>query len=159
MGLRILRQKKVILLGDCKGGVKKNAIKGGVSVCLRLSTFARVCLRLLAFSPLRLLAFLPLRLSAFARVCSHLLTPPFVAPPPLCVTLISVLCRKGLGNRKSGLKKPPGTRATFSRFWGDFLTKLHSKPAKNEKYPLETVKKRWWGRRPKNADFCPLSWP
>ena len=57
--------------------------KGGVSVSLRLSTFAHVCLRLLAFSPLRLLAFVRvcLRLLTFAYVCSHLLTPPFVAPP------------------------------------------------------------------------------
>ena len=63
-----------------KGGCKKNAIKGGVSVCLRLSTFARVCLCLLAFSPLRLLAFVSvcLRLFAFARIC---LRPPLLRPP------------------------------------------------------------------------------
>ena len=47
---------------------------------MRLSTFARVCLRLLAFSPLRLLAFVSvcLRLFAFARIC---LRPPLLRPP------------------------------------------------------------------------------
>ena len=67
-------------LGDCKGGCTKTAIRGGVSVCLRLSTFARICLRLLAFSPLRLLAFVSvcLRLFAFARIC---LRPPLLRPP------------------------------------------------------------------------------
>ena len=86
-------------------GCKKNAIKGGVSVCLRLSTFARVCLRLLAFSPLRLLAFacvfasafacVCLRLSAFVSVCLRLLAFAY-APlccPPLCVTLIFAFLR------------------------------------------------------------------
>ena len=51
----------------------KTAIKGGVSVCLRLSTFARVFAS--AF------ACVCQHLSAFVCVCSHLLTPPFVAPP------------------------------------------------------------------------------
>ena len=67
-------------------------MEGGVSVCLRLSTFARVCLRLLAFSSLRLLAFSPLRLLAFVSVCLRLfafaricLPPPLLRP--LCVTL------------------------------------------------------------------------
>ena len=66
--------------GIAKGGVTKKGIKGGVSVCLRLSTFAHVCLRLLAFSPLRLLAFVRvcLRLFAFARIC---LRPPLLRPP------------------------------------------------------------------------------
>ena len=65
--------------GIAKGGAKTHN-KGGVSVCLRLSTFARVCLRLLAFSPLRLLAFVCvcLRLFAFARIC---LRPPLLRPP------------------------------------------------------------------------------
>ena len=55
-------------------------MKGGVGVCLRMSTFARVCLRLLAFSPLRLLAFVSVCLSlfAFARIC---LRPPSSGPP------------------------------------------------------------------------------
>ena len=50
---------------------------------MRLSTFAHVCLHLLAFSPLRSLAFgcVCPRLSAFACVCSHLLTPPLLRPP------------------------------------------------------------------------------
>ena len=63
--------------GIATGGVK-TAIKGGVSVSLRLSTFARVCLRLLAFSPLRLLAFVCvcLRLLAFAYA-------PLCYAPPL----------------------------------------------------------------------------
>ena len=52
----------------------------GVSVSLRLSTFAPVCLRLLAFSPLHLLVFVSvcLRLFAFARIC---LRPPLLRPP------------------------------------------------------------------------------
>ena len=60
--------------------MQKTAIKGGVSVCLRLSAFARVCLRLLAFAPLRLLAFVRvcLRLLAFPRIC---LRPPLLHPP------------------------------------------------------------------------------
>ena len=47
---------------------------------MRLSAFARVCLRLLAFAPLRLLAFVRvcLRLLAFARIC---LRPPLLRPP------------------------------------------------------------------------------
>ena len=51
-----------------------------VCVCLRLSTFARVRLRLLAFSTLRLLASVSvcLRLFAFARICLH---PPLLRPP------------------------------------------------------------------------------
>ena len=46
---------------------------------MRLSTFARVCLRLLAFSPLRLLVFVSvcLGLFAFARIC---LRPPLLRP-------------------------------------------------------------------------------
>ena len=62
--------------GIAKGGVK-NRDKGG---CKRLFAFVHVCLRLLAFSPLRLLAFVSvcLRLFAFARIC---LRPPFVTSP------------------------------------------------------------------------------
>ena len=68
--------------GIAKGGVK-TAINGGVSVCLRLFTFARICLRLLAFACVFASAFAYAcqRLSAFVCVCSHLLTPPFVALP------------------------------------------------------------------------------
>ena len=65
--------------GIAKGGVK-NRNKGG---CKRLSAFVHVCSRLLAFACVFASAFAcvcPL-LSAFACVCSHLLTPPFVAPP------------------------------------------------------------------------------
>ena len=68
--------------GDCKGRCNKTAIKGGLSVpgefAFVRDSFARVCLPLLAFAPLRLLAFssVCLRLFAFAQ---HLLTPPFVA--------------------------------------------------------------------------------
>ena len=61
-------------------GFSKNTIKGGVSVCLRLSTFARVCLCLFAFSPLDLLALVSVCLHLFC-VCLHLLAPPFVVPP------------------------------------------------------------------------------
>ena len=71
--------------GIAKGDVKI-AIKASVSVCLRLSTFARVRLRLLSFSPLRLLAFVSVcqRLSAFVCVCLRLLAfahPPLLRPP------------------------------------------------------------------------------
>ena len=68
------------LRGLQRGGVK-NRNKGGVSVCLRLSTFAHVCSRLLAFAPLRLLAFVCvcLRLLAFARICLR----PLLLRPPL----------------------------------------------------------------------------
>ena len=64
---------------------------------MRLSTFARVCLRLLAFSPLRLLAFVSvcLRLFAFARIC---LRPPLLRPPLRdtdgSVCLIRVACER-----------------------------------------------------------------
>ena len=68
--------------GIAKGEVQKTTRKGGASVCLRLSTFARVCLRLLAFSPLRFVSIC-LRLLVFARIC---LRPLYCAP--LCVTLI-----------------------------------------------------------------------
>ena len=69
--------------GIARGGCKEPNIiyiKGGVSVCLRLSAFAHVCLRLLAFSPLRLLALVNVcpRLFAFARIC---LRPPLLRPP------------------------------------------------------------------------------
>ena len=66
-------------LGDCKGGVK-NRNKGG---CKRLFAFVHVCSRLLAFACVCASAFACVcqRLSAFVCFCSHLLTPPFVAPP------------------------------------------------------------------------------
>ena len=62
-------------------------MKGGASVCLRLSTFASFRLRLLAFSPLRLLAFVCvcLRLLAFAYAP--------LCCAPLCVTLTVDLFR------------------------------------------------------------------
>ena len=59
-------------------GIAKCGSKGGVSVCLRLSAFA--CVFASAF------ACICQCLSAFVCVCSHLLMPPFVAPP-LFVTL------------------------------------------------------------------------
>ena len=68
-----------LIKGIAKGGVK-NRNKGG---CKRLLAFVHVCSRLLAFACVFASAFAcvcPL-LSAFAYVCSHLLTPPFVAPP------------------------------------------------------------------------------
>ena len=65
-----------------KGGVK-NRNKGG---CKRLFAFVHVCSRLLAFACVFASAFACVcqRLSAFVCVCSHLLTPPFVAPPSAC---------------------------------------------------------------------------
>ena len=68
-----------MIKGIAKGGVK-NRNKGG---CKRLFAFVRVCSRLLAFACVCASAFACVcpRLSAFACVCSHLLTPPFVAPP------------------------------------------------------------------------------
>ena len=65
--------------GIAKGGVK-NRNKGG---CKRLFAFVHVCSRLLAFVCVFASAFACVCpcLSAFACVCSHLLTPPFVAPP------------------------------------------------------------------------------
>ena len=73
--------------GIAKGGVK-SCKKGGSK---RLFAFVHVCSRLLAFACVFASAFACVcpRLSAFACVCSHLLTPPFVAPP-LCVTLTLV---------------------------------------------------------------------
>ena len=63
-------------------GVFKTTIKGGVSVCLRLSTFACVCLRFCLCACLRS--------STVVRVCLRLLA--FAYAPlccaPLCVTLI-----------------------------------------------------------------------
>ena len=54
---------------------------------------------------------------------------------------------------------PPGNRAIFSTFWGDFLTKLHSKPGeKGKKIHWRKFKKVQWRQRPEIADFCPLSW-
>ena len=68
-----------IYKGIAKGGAK-NRNKGG---CKRLFAFVHVCSRLLAFACVFASAFACVcpRLSAFACVCSHLLTPPFVAPP------------------------------------------------------------------------------
>ena len=59
-----------LVMRDCKG-VVKNCGKGGVSFCLRLSAFARVCLRL----RFRLCGCQ--RLSAFVFVCLHYLVGPF----------------------------------------------------------------------------------
>ena len=71
--------KMGMLKGIAKGGVK-NRNKGG---CKRLFAFVCVCPRLLAFACVFASAFACVcqRLSAFVCVCSHLLTPPFVAPP------------------------------------------------------------------------------
>ena len=68
----VFREVHPCLRGLQMGGVK-TTIKGGVSVCLRLSTFACVCLRF------RLCVCL--RLSVFVCVCSHLLAPPLLRPP------------------------------------------------------------------------------
>ena len=62
--------------------------------------------------------------------------------------------------QESKLFSLPGNRAIFSTFWGDFLTKLHSKPGEkgkdstgenSTKNPVETAPRscRW---------ICPLSW-
>ena len=48
-----------------------------------------------------------------------------------------------------------GFFATFSRFSGALLTKLHIKPEERAKNPVESLQ---WRRRPEIADFCPLSW-
>ena len=48
-----------------------------------------------------------------------------------------------------------GFFATFSRFWGARLTKLHREPGEKAKNPVESLQRR---RRPEIADFCPLSW-
>ena len=48
-----------------------------------------------------------------------------------------------------------GFFATFSRFWGARLTKLHREPGEKAKNPVESLQ---WRRRPETADFCPLSW-
>ena len=59
----------------------------------------------------------------------------------------------------SALFSPPGNRAIFSTFWGDFLTKLHSKPGeKGNRSTGENAEKIQWRRRPEIADFWPLSW-
>ena len=92
--------------GIAKGGVKSRNKGAFVSVCLRLSTFARVCLRLLAFSPLRLLAFVCvcLRLLAFAYA------PPLLRPP------LRDTERQGipkLGIPKLGIPKMGRFRAPF----------------------------------------------
>ena len=47
-----------------------------------------------------------------------------------------------------------GFFATFSRFWGARLTKLHREPGEKAKNPVESLQ---WRRRPEIADFCPLS--
>ena len=48
-----------------------------------------------------------------------------------------------------------GFFATFSRFWGARLTKLHREPGEKAKNPVESLQ---WRRHPEIADFCPLSW-
>ena len=53
---------------------------------------------------------------------------------------------------------PPGNRAIFSTFWGDFLTKSNSTPGEKGKNPLEKIQKIQWRRHPETAHFCPLSW-
>ena len=74
------RSKLYALCEGIAKGVQKPAMKGGVSV---LFAFVHVCSRLLAFACVFASAFVRvcLRLLTFAYVCSHLLTPPFVAPP------------------------------------------------------------------------------
>ena len=83
---------KFLLLGGGSGffykggGGGANFIFMGVGIfpnqggCKRLFAFVHVCSRLLAFACVLASAFACIcqRLSAF---CSHLLTPPFVAPP------------------------------------------------------------------------------
>ena len=66
-----------------KGIAKKQGVRNrNRIVCKRFFSFAHVCSRLLAFSPLRLLAFVYICLLAFARIR---LTPP-LSRPPLCDT-------------------------------------------------------------------------
>ena len=48
-----------------------------------------------------------------------------------------------------------GFFATFSRFCGARLTKLHINSGEKAKNPVESLQ---WRRRPEIADFCPLSW-
>ena len=48
-----------------------------------------------------------------------------------------------------------GFFATFSRFCGAHLIKLHIKTGDKAKNPVESLQ---WRRRPEIADFCPLSW-
>ena len=48
-----------------------------------------------------------------------------------------------------------GFFATFSRFYGARLTKLHINTGEKAKNPVESLQCR---RRPEIADFCPLSW-
>ena len=73
------QNKKQDLRGLQRAGVR-NHNKGGVSVCLRLPTFARVCLRFRLCACLRLSTFVCvcLRLFALARIC---LRPPLLRPP------------------------------------------------------------------------------
>ena len=47
------------------------------------------------------------------------------------------------------LFSPPGNRASFSTFWGDFLTKLHREAGEKGKNPLEKIQKIQLRRRPK----------
>ena len=48
-----------------------------------------------------------------------------------------------------------GFVATFSRFQGARLSKLHMNTGEKAKNPVESLQ---WRRRPEIADFCPLSW-
>ena len=48
-----------------------------------------------------------------------------------------------------------GFFATFSRFCGARLSKLHINTGEKAKNPVESLQ---WRRRPEIADFCPLSW-
>ena len=67
-------------------GHKEPQSNGGVSICLRLSTFARVCLRLFALSPLRLLVCVDVCLHflvSAAILCSSPPMLPRLSVPPI----------------------------------------------------------------------------
>ena len=64
--------------GIAKGGVKNRNKQGGVSVCLRLSTFSCVCLRFRLCVFASAFVCFCLRLFAFARIC---LLPALLRPP------------------------------------------------------------------------------
>ena len=53
---------------------------------------------------------------------------------------------------------PPGNRAIFSTFGGDFLLSYTENLEKKLKNPLEKLQKIQWRRRPEIADFSPLLW-
>ena len=67
---------------------------------------------------------------------------------------LKILARR-TGPQHSAPFSPPGNRAIFSTFWGDFLAELHIEPGEKGKYPLKKIQTIQW-RNFRNCRFLSL---